>query len=45
MGLAAFGQSGVERVLDTLRKETDAAMQQLGAPSLQDITPAMVRHA
>jgi 4-hydroxymandelate oxidase len=44
-GLAAFGQSGVERVLDILRKETHAAMQQLGAPSLHDITPAMVRHA
>ena len=44
-GLAAFGQSGVERVLDILRRETHAAMQQLGAPSLHDITPAMVGHA
>jgi 4-hydroxymandelate oxidase len=44
-GLAAFGQSGVERVLDILRKETHAAMQQIGVPSLRDITPAMVRHA
>jgi len=42
-GLAAFGQSGVERVLDILLKETHAAMQQIGAPSLRDITPAMVR--
>lgn len=44
-GLAAFGQSGVERVRDILRQETHAAMQQLGAPSLHDITLAMVRHA
>lgn len=43
-GLAAFGQSGVERVLDILRRETHAAMQQLGAPSLRDIVPTMVRH-
>jgi 4-hydroxymandelate oxidase len=44
-GLAAFGQNGVERVLEILRTETGAAMQQLGAPSLRDITPAMVRRA
>ena len=43
-GLAAFGQSGVERVLEILRKETHATMQQLGASSLRDITPPMVRH-
>jgi 4-hydroxymandelate oxidase len=42
-GLAAFGQPGVERVLEILRRETRAAMQQLGAPSLRDIAPAMVR--
>src|SRR5437867_8178932 len=44
-GLAAFGQPGVERVLDILRRELRAAMQQLGAPSIKDITPAMVRRA
>ena len=44
-GLAAFGQSRVERVLDILRRETHAAMQHLGAPSLHDITPALVGHA
>jgi isopentenyl diphosphate isomerase/L-lactate dehydrogenase-like FMN-dependent dehydrogenase len=44
-GLAAFGQPGVERVLEILRKELRAAMQQLGAPTLKDITPAMVRRA
>ena len=42
-GLGAFGQPGVERVLAILRLETRTAMQQLGAPSLKDLTPAMVR--
>jgi isopentenyl diphosphate isomerase/L-lactate dehydrogenase-like FMN-dependent dehydrogenase len=42
-GLGAFGQAGVERVLDILRAETRVAMQQLGAPSLKDLVPAMVR--
>jgi isopentenyl diphosphate isomerase/L-lactate dehydrogenase-like FMN-dependent dehydrogenase len=42
-GLGAFGQPGVERVLGILRNETRTAMQQLGAPSLKDLTPAMVR--
>jgi 4-hydroxymandelate oxidase len=31
------------RVLAILRNETRIAMQQLGAPSLKDLTPAMVR--
>jgi 4-hydroxymandelate oxidase len=44
-GLGAFGQPGVERVLAILRAELRSAMQQLGAPSLKDITPAMVRRA
>jgi 4-hydroxymandelate oxidase len=42
-GLGAFGQAGVERVLEILRGETRAAMQQLGAPSLGDLRPSMVR--
>jgi 4-hydroxymandelate oxidase len=42
-GLGAFGQPGVERVLAILRAETRTAMQQLGAPSLKDLTPAMVK--
>jgi len=42
-GLGAFGQAGVERVLGILRYETRLAMQQLGAPSLKDIVPDMVR--
>ena len=44
-GLGACGQPGVERVLAILRAETRTAMQQLGAPSLKDLTPAMVRRA
>jgi isopentenyl diphosphate isomerase/L-lactate dehydrogenase-like FMN-dependent dehydrogenase len=44
-GLGAFGQPGVERVLAILRAETRLAMQQLGAPTLRDITPAMVKRA
>jgi isopentenyl diphosphate isomerase/L-lactate dehydrogenase-like FMN-dependent dehydrogenase len=44
-GLGAFGQAGVERVLELLRTELQAAMQQCGAPSVKDITPALVRKA
>jgi 4-hydroxymandelate oxidase len=44
-GLGAFGQPGVERVLAILRAETRLAMQQVGAASLKDITPAMVKRA
>jgi len=42
-GLGAFGQPGVERVLEILRQETRAAMQQVGAPSIKHLTPAMVQ--
>jgi len=42
-GLGAFGQAGVERVLTILRAELRVAMQQVGAPSLKDLTPGMVR--
>ena len=38
-GLGAFGQAGVERVLELLRIETRAAMQQCGARSLKELTP------
>jgi 4-hydroxymandelate oxidase len=44
-GLGAFGQAGVERVLELLRVETLAMMQQMGAPTLKDLKPAMVRRA
>lgn len=44
-GLGAFGQAGVERVLELLRVETLAMMQQMGAPTIKDLKPAMVRRA
>jgi 4-hydroxymandelate oxidase len=44
-GLGAFGEPGVERVLELLRVELRAAMQQVGAPSLKQLVPAMVRRA
>jgi isopentenyl diphosphate isomerase/L-lactate dehydrogenase-like FMN-dependent dehydrogenase len=42
-GLGAFGQPGVERVLTILRAETRVAMQQIGAASLNDLKPEMVK--
>ena len=44
-GLGAFGQPGVERVLELLRTELYAIMQQVGAPNVKQLTPAMVRRA
>ena len=44
-GREAFGQPGVERVLEILRIETRAIMQQIGAPSISHLAPAMVRRA
>ena len=44
-GLGAFGQEGVERVLDLLRIETRAAMQQCGVRSVKELNPSFVRRA
>jgi 4-hydroxymandelate oxidase len=44
-GLGAFGQAGVERALELLRIETHDMMQQMGAPSVKQLVPAMVRRA
>jgi isopentenyl diphosphate isomerase/L-lactate dehydrogenase-like FMN-dependent dehydrogenase len=41
-GLAAFGQDGVERVLDILRAELTLTMRQCGTPSIKQITRASV---
>jgi isopentenyl diphosphate isomerase/L-lactate dehydrogenase-like FMN-dependent dehydrogenase len=41
-GLSAFGQAGVERILDILRAELALTMRQCGTPTLKDITPASV---
>jgi 4-hydroxymandelate oxidase len=42
-GLGAFGQPGVERALELLREETLAMIQQMGAPTVKHLVPAMVR--
>ncbi|MBS0380019.1 MAG: alpha-hydroxy-acid oxidizing protein [Proteobacteria bacterium] len=39
-GLAAFGQPGVEAVLDILQRELQAIMRQAGTPSLKAISAA-----
>lgn len=44
-GLGAFGQPGVERVLELLREETLSMVQQMGAPNLKALNPSMVRRA
>jgi 4-hydroxymandelate oxidase len=41
-GLSAFGQDGIERVLDILRAELTLTMRQMGTPSLHEIVPARV---
>ena len=44
-GLSAFGQQGVERVLDILRAELQLTMRQCGAPAVARITRGMVAGA
>src|SRR5713101_1900715 len=44
-GLGAFGQPGVERVLEILHTETRAVMQQVGVPSIKHLTPDIVRRS
>lgn len=44
-GLGAFGQPGVERVLELLRIETRAAMQQCGVRAIKELSPAFVGRA
>jgi len=41
-GLTAFGQAGVERVLDILRGELQMAMRQCGTPAISQITRASI---
>ena len=44
-GLSAFGQEGVERVLDILRAELTLTMRQCGTPSIAQITrPSVLRN-
>ena len=42
-GLAAFGQEGVEAVLEILRREFETIMIEMGTPTLSKITSAHVR--
>ena len=44
-GLGAFGEEGVTRVLEIMRTETRAAMQQCGVRSLAELNPNFVRRA
>jgi isopentenyl diphosphate isomerase/L-lactate dehydrogenase-like FMN-dependent dehydrogenase len=44
-GLSAFGQEGVERVLDILRAELTLTMKQMGTPTIHDVTPARLTRA
>jgi len=43
--LGAFGQAGVERVLELMRTELVVAMKQCGVRSIGELTPAFVRRA
>ena len=40
--LSAYGQPGVERVIDILRAELTLTMRQCGTPRITDITPASI---
>jgi isopentenyl diphosphate isomerase/L-lactate dehydrogenase-like FMN-dependent dehydrogenase len=44
-GLSAFGQEGVERVLEILRAELTLTMRQMGTPTIKDITAARIARA
>jgi 4-hydroxymandelate oxidase len=44
-GLSAFGQPGVERVLDILRAELQLIMRQCGTPAIKQITRVVVQRA
>ncbi len=41
-GLGAFGEVGVDRVIEIMKTEITAAMQQVGAASIKDLTPDLV---
>jgi isopentenyl diphosphate isomerase/L-lactate dehydrogenase-like FMN-dependent dehydrogenase len=43
-GLAAFGQRGVERVIELLRTELALDMGLAGTPNLASIDPSLVRY-
>ena len=41
-GLSAFGQDGIERVLEILRAELTMTMKQMGTPAIKDVSSARV---
>src|SRR5207244_9750582 len=41
-GLSAFGQPGVERILDILHAELQLTMRQCGTPAIRQITRASI---
>ena len=41
-GLGAYGEAGVDRVIQILKAEVIAAMQQVGAASLKDLNRDIV---
>jgi len=41
-GLSAFGEEGIERVLEILRAELTMTMQQMGTPTIKDVTAARI---
>jgi len=41
-GLGAFGQAGVERVIEILSRELEIVMTQMGTASLAEITPSSI---
>ena len=44
-GLGAFGEAGVDKVIDIIQKEVVAAMQQVGATSLKELNSSIVYKA
>lgn len=44
-GLGAFGEAGVDRVIQIVKAEFTAALQQVGASSLKDLNPSMIHKA
>ena len=41
-GLGAFGQEGVETVLDILKRELEIVMRQASATRIDEITPKLI---
>jgi len=44
-GLGSFGEAGVDRVIQIVKAEFQAALRQVGATSLKDLKPSMIHKA